>query len=149
MNHKTQKNLGLFSGKLRYLAVAGMALALLLVSGCKINQDGGRKVRDLEFTVVGETDVPAELKQIITEKMSQPFKLTFNDEQNLYIAVGYGPQPTGGYSIAVKELYLTDNSIVIDTELLGPEKGENPAPETSYPCIVVKTENLAHPIIFQ
>ena len=129
--------------------MAGIMLALLFISGCKISKDDGKKVRDLEFTVVGEVDIPAELKQIITEKLSQPFKLTFSDEQNLYIVVGYGSQSTGGYSIAVKELYLTDNSIVIDTELLGPEKGENPAPETSYPYVVVKTENLENPVIFQ
>lgn len=131
------------------LFLAGMILALLFASGCKISKDDGQKVRDLEFTVVGEVDIPAELKQIMAEKISQPFKLTFSDEQNLYIVVGYGPQSTGGYSITVKELYLTENSIVIDTELLGPEKGENPAPETSYPCIVVKTENLENPVIFQ
>ena len=131
------------------LLLTGMILVLLFASGCKISKDDGKKVRDLEFTVVGEVDIPAELKQIMAEKISQPFKLTFSDEQNLYIVVGYGPQSTGGYSITVKELYLTDNSIVIDTELLGPEKGENPAPETSYPCIVVKTENLENPVIFQ
>ena len=129
--------------------MAGIMLALLFISGCKISKDDGKKVRDLEFTVVGEVDIPAELKQIITEKLSQPFKLTFSDEQNLYIVVGYGSQSPGGYSIAVKELYLTDNSIVIDTELLGPEKGENPAPETSCPFIVLKTENLENPVIFQ
>ena len=142
MNQKPRK-------KLSCLLMAGIMLALLFISGCKISKDDGKKVRDLEFTVVGEVDIPAELKQIITGKLSQPFKLTFSDEQNLYIVVGYGPQSTGGYSIAVKELYLTDNSIVIDTELLGPEKGENPAPETSCPFIVVKTENLENPVIFQ
>ena len=142
MNRKPRK-------KLSCLLMAGIMLALLFISGCKISKDDGKKVRDLEFTVVGEVDIPAELKQIITEKLSQPFKLTFSDEQNLYIVVGYGSQSTGGYSIAVKELYLTDNSIVIDTELLGPEKGENPAPETSCPFIVVKTEKLKNPVIFQ
>ena len=142
MNRKPRK-------KLSCLLMAGIMLALLFISGCKISKDDGKKVRDLEFTVVGEVDIPAELKQIITGKLSQPFKLTFSDEQNLYIVVGYGSQSTGGYSIAVKELYLTDNSIVIDTELLGPEKGENPAPETSCPFIVVKTDNLENPVIFQ
>lgn len=132
-----------------YFFLAGVLFVLLFTGGCKIRKDDGKKVRDLEFSVVGDSDVPAELKQIITEKTLQPFKLTFNDEQNLYIVVGYGPQDTGGYSIAVKELYLTENSIVIDTELLGPEKGEKPAPETSYPYIVVKTENLENPVIFQ
>ena len=99
--------------------------------------------------MAADSEVPAELKQIITEKTAQPFKLTFSDEQNLYIVVGYGSQSTGGYSIAVNALYLTSNSIVIDTELLGPAKGENPAPETSYPYVVVKTENLENPVIFQ
>jgi len=134
---------------MRLFLLAGALLALLFTGGCKVGKDDGKKVQDLEFHVVGDADVPAELKQIISEKVLQPFKLTFNDEQNLYIVVGYGPQSTGGYSIAVKELYLTENSIVIDTELLGPEKGENPAPETSYPYIVVKTENLENPVIFQ
>ena len=114
-----------------------------------IVEGSGQKVRDLEFTVAADSEVPAELKQIITEKTAQPFKLTFSDEQNLYIVVGYGSQSTGGYSIAVNALYLTSNSIVIDTELLGPAKGENPAPETSYPYVVVKTENLENPVIFQ
>lgn len=133
----------------RCFLLAFLFLAVLLSAGCKVSKDDGKKERDMEFTVVGDSDVPQELKQIISEKMSQPFKLTFNDEQNLYIVVGYGPQSTGGYSISVKQLYLTSNSIVIDTELLGPEKGENPAPETSYPYVVVKTENLENPVIFQ
>ena len=103
----------------------------------------------MDFTVVGETDIPEELRSIIAEKKAQPFKLTYSDNENLYIVVGYGPQNTGGYSIAVKELYLTDNSIVIDTELIGPAKGENPAAETSYPYVVVKTEYLENPVVFQ
>ena len=137
------------SSWVRFFLLAGTLAVLLFAGGCNVSKDDGKKTRDLEFNVVGDSDVPAELKQIITEKTLQPFKLTFNDEQNLYIVVGYGPQSTGGESIAVKELYLPENSIVIDTELLGPEKGENPAPETSYPYIVVKTENLENPVIFQ
>lgn len=131
------------------LGGAVLAVCLFGMTACMFSKDDGEKVRDLEFTVTAESDIPEELKKIISEKMTQSFKLTFSDSQNLYIAVGYGPQSTCGYSIAVKELYLTDNSIVIDTELLGPEKGENAAPETSYPYIVVKTENLENPIIFQ
>ena len=63
--------------------------------------------------------------------------------------VGYGEQPTGGYSIEVDELYLTENAIVIDTELEGPEKGEPTGVEKSYPYVVVRTEYLEEPVIFQ
>ena len=55
----------------------------------------------------------------------------------------------GGYSISVNDLYLTDNSIVINTELKGPEKGENAGTEQSFPFIVIKTEYLENPVVFQ
>ena len=98
---------------------------------------------------MGEADIPQELQTILAEKKAQAFKMTYTDAENLYILVGYGPQPTGGYSIQVEELYLTDNAIVLDTELLGPEKGEKAAPETSYPLIIICTEVLEEPVIFK
>ena len=124
-------------------------IVLSVLSGCNVKKDDEEKVRDLEFTVVGEADVPQQLQAIVAEKRTQPFKMTFTDDQNLYIVVGYGPQQTGGYSIQVEELYLTENAIVLDTELLGPEKGEASAPETSYPVIIIRTELLENPVIFK
>lgn len=134
---------------LRLLALYIVIMALCLLTGCKAGGDSQEKVRDLEFSVAGEMDVPEELKKLIAEKQSQPFKLTYSDDKNLYIAVGYGVQPTGGYSISVNELYLTDNSIVINTELKGPQKGENPGNEQSFPYIVIRTEYLEQPVVFQ
>lgn len=123
-------------------------LVVCCLAGCGFDEDDNAKVRDLEFTVVSEADVPQELQTIIAEKRSQPFKMTYSDEQNLYIIVGYGPQATGGYSIQVEELYLTENAIFLDTELIGPAKGETVAPETSYPVIIIRTELLENPVIF-
>ncbi|WP_420323216.1 protease complex subunit PrcB family protein [Lacrimispora amygdalina] len=124
-------------------------LVVRTLSGCTVNGDNGDKVRDLDFSVVADTDIPQELKQIIAEKQQSPFKLTYSDDKNLYIVVGYGKQDTGGYSIAVNDLYLTDNSIVLDTELIGPEKGENTGTEPSYPFIVIRTEMSELPVVFQ
>ncbi len=132
---------------LRKLGVLYLAVVILM-TGCAFDDDDDAKIRDLEFTVVGEADVPQELQTIIAEKRSQPFKMTYSDDQNLYIIVGYGPQATGGYSIQVEELYLTQNAIFLDTELIGPAKGENVAPETSYPIIIIRTELLENPVIF-
>lgn len=119
------------------------------LAGCSVEKENQDKVRDLESTVVGEADLPGELKSLVDEKKAAPFKLTYSNDQGLYIAVGYGEQPTGGYSISVRELYLTENSIVFDTELIGPEKGETVGAEKSYPFLVVKTEYLENPVIFQ
>ena len=36
------------------------------LGGCSASKDDGGKVRDLEFTVVSETEIPEELQKIIT-----------------------------------------------------------------------------------
>lgn len=138
------------NGKMLLVAcLLAWAFVVRFLTGCSVEKEAQDKVRDLEFTVVGEADLPEELKNLVEEKKAANFKLTYSNDQGLYIAVGYGEQPTGGYSIAVNELYLTENSIVIDTELKGPEKGENVGVEKSYPYIVVQTEYLENPVIFQ
>ena len=86
---------------------------------------------------------------IIEEKKSAPFQITYTDNENLYICVGYGQQETGGYSIAVEELYLTDTNICVDTTLLGPEASEKSNKTPSYPFIVLKTEFLEQTVIFE
>lgn len=119
------------------------------LTGCSVEKEDQDKVRDLEFAVVSETELPEELAKLVAEKKAAPFKLTYSNDQGLYIVVGYGEQATGGYSIAVRELYLTENSIVVDTELLGPQKGEKVGVEKSYPFLVIQTEYLENPVIFQ
>ena len=132
-----------------FVCLMTWVMVVRMLTGCSVEKEHQDKVRDLEFTVVGEADVPGELAQIIAEKKTAPFKLTYSNDQGLYIVTGYGEQATGGYSITVNELYLTENSIVIDTALIGPEKGEATGVEASYPYIVVQTEYLENPVIFQ
>ena len=122
---------------------AGIVALCLLLSGCSILGKKEEKVRDLTITPVSDSGLPQELQTLIKQKTSAPFKM------NLYIAVGYGPQEGGGYSICVNELYLTGNSVVIATELKGPENGEDKGVESSSPYIVVKTELLDLPVVFQ
>ena len=139
----------------KFMAVIGLFLwvaVVRLLSGCSIVGVGNAnadKVRDLEFTVIGDEDVPEELLTMINEKKNDAFKLTYSDDQGLYIVNGYGVQESGGYSITVEQLYLSENAIVFDTELIGPGKGEEAAKEPSCPYIVVKTEYLEEPVIFQ
>ena len=119
------------------------------LGGCSAGTEEEVKVRDLEFTVVGDGELPSELMGTIEQKKASPFKLTYSDDQGLYIVTGYGEQESVGYSIVVEELYLTENSIVFDTELRGPEGGESGGNEKSYPYIVIKTEVLEQPVVFQ
>ena len=122
---------------------------MLFVSGCTLTSQEKIKLRDLDFTVLSQEMIPEQLLPILEEKKSAPFQITYTDNANLYICVGYGEQETGGYSIAVDELYLTDDEIIIDTSLLGPDPSEKETPQPSYPYIVVKTEYLEQTVAFE
>lgn len=65
----------------------------------------------------------------------------------MYIAIGYGEQSGGGYSISVNEFYETEESVIIDTTLIGPGKAENVTNTPTRPYIVVKTQNIADKMI--
>lgn len=132
------------------------ALVLLIgLSACKGKaKNGNEKIKDIEFTVLGEENYPAELKKLIEEKKEKEFKMTYEDSGFLYICIGYGKQETGGYSITVNNLYLTSNSVYVDTNLIGPEAENRKLYQSqektsvSYPYIVIKTEYLDKSIVF-
>lgn len=128
--------------------VIGIFLVCVLC-GCSLLSDERIKLRDLDFTVLSEEKLPDELKTIVEERKAEPFKLTYSDNQYLYICIGYGQQETGGYSIAVDELYLTDNAVYVSTSLLGPQASDKSNKTPSYPYIVVKTEFLEQTVIFE
>ena len=108
-----------YMGNMKKLAVwaAGLLLSCVcLLGGCS-DKGAEEKVKDLEFTVVGQNEIPKELMDMIEQKKTEEFRLTYTSGEDLYIAVGYGEQQTGGFSISVPEFYLTENSMVIKTEL--------------------------------
>ena len=118
-----------------------------LLSGCGMLNMERVKLRDLEFVIVSDELIPAELKTIIEERKAEEFKLTYADADALYICVGYGQQKTGGFSITVDELYLTEDAIYAETTLLGPDGSEKPSKAPSYPYIVIKTEALDETVV--
>lgn len=130
--------------KIRLLLLA--MVTMMLFAGCEMLNTEEVKLRDLEFVILSQEVLPKELKEIVEERKSEPFKLTYSDADALYICIGYGEQKTGGYSITVDELYLTDSAIYVETTLLGP--GEQSAKkEPSYPYIVIKTEALDENVV--
>lgn len=142
------------SGKIKRdkrIVAALWGLCMVLLTACGLLPDENIRLRDLDFTVLSEEKIPKELKTVITEKGTDPFELTYSDNQNLYISIGYGEQKSGGYSIAVDALYLTDDAIHVSTSLLGPDiTGQKEgAGMSSTPYIVLKTELLDKTVIYE
>lgn len=132
--------------KIIMLSVCILA-CIMLLTACLGTDKLSNKLSDLEFTVVGEDEQPDTLKDIIADKGEQPFQLSYTIGEDMYIAVGYGIQQSGGYSIIVNEFYETLDNIVLDTSLLGPGSAQNVTATTSIPYIVIKTHNIEDKII--
>ena len=135
------------------LCVLGLVLTVFVVGamlgGCSTTTSNGTKLSDLEYVIVEEAEMPEELLSMIEEKKAADFKVTFEEDGALYIVRGYGEQETGGYSIRINECYLTSNSVVFDTELVGPRKGESVSKSPSFPDVVIKTTTQEEPIVFE
>ena len=123
-------------------------LAVLFLTGCVSRIQKTEKLQDLSFTVLDKEAVPEELKGMIEENKSQPFKLTYADQGYLYIARGYGAQKKTGYSVEVLALYETENAVYIHTNLLGPEKGEQTKEAATFPYVVVQLESIEKNVMF-
>lgn len=127
----------------------GLAFCCAAFAGCSVEEGNVTKVADITYEIIEEDALPEELAATIGEKQAADFKMTYEADDGLYIVRGYGEQATGGYSIRVKDCYLTSNAILFDTELVGPRKGESVSANPSYPFIVIKTEKLDRTVIFE
>ena len=131
----------------KWKILSAVLVLLCMLTGCDMLSMERVKLRDLEFVILSEEVLPEELKTIINERKAEPFKLTYADADALYICVGYGEQSSGGYSITVDELYLTDTAIYVETTLLGPDGSQTSNKVPSYPYIVIRTEALDENVI--
>lgn len=122
---------------------------LLGMCGCGEEAEEIKKIKDLEYTVMEEGDVPEELLTKIKEKWQEPFSMTYESDGYFYIARGYGTQPTSGYSIRVLNVYEAEDGIVFMSELLGPGKEEAVLQMETYPYIVIKLQSIGKELIFR
>lgn len=124
-------------------------LMVVCLGGCKVVEEESPKIRDLEYVLVGEELIPEQLKSILEEKKENPFQLTYSDQENLYICIGYGSKESGGYTVIVEDLYLTADAVYVDTTLYGPGDASKAKNETTYPYAVIKTEFVENPVIYK
>ena len=125
-----------------------IAVVTIIVISCKVTGTSSKKVEDLDYTIVEDQDVPTELMKIINEKKQNSLRLTYSTKDYIYIVAGYGTQATSGYSIRVNEVYLGQNAIYVDTNLVGPTKSEEVNKAETYPYIVIKIEKRDDPVVF-
>lgn len=108
------------------------------MTGCSIQKIDREKEQDISYEILEEPDIPEEITAQIEKQKEKAFLFTYGDKGELYIVRGYGEQETGGYEIRVRELYESENSIILKTDFWGPEYGSQYSKEPSFPYIVLK-----------
>lgn len=149
----------------KWILAAVLILLPFSVTGCEKKEEAKRK--DISFTVCDETRMPEELLEIIEEKKSKVFKLTYVNNNYLYIAIGYGEHDRKNLNVVVEDLYLTNNAIYVETSLMTAEQlareetGDHSSTDATgnsgvvaegapsmYPYIVLKCEKYELPVVF-
>lgn len=125
----------------------GVLVMVICIGGCSKDKKD-EKISDIDFTVCDDSKVPKEFLDEINRKKTDDFFATFSDGDYMYVAKGYGKQPTGGYSIVVEELYNTEKDVVLDTGLIGPGQKDLVLREATYPYIVVKMEYTQKDVVY-
>lgn len=133
----------------RFQAALSLVIMLCVAAGCMQKEGGVSKLRDLDFEILTQDQVGDELSQMIEEKKVLPFRFTYQEDGMLYICIGYGKKPSGGYSITVDELMEAENAIYVDTNLIGPDKEDSKIKGISYPHLVIRTQDLDKSVVFQ
>lgn len=120
----------------------------LMFTGCEKQDESVKKLRDMEFCVLARDEIPEELLLRIEKEKEKEIKMTLQYKDYLYIVRGYGKQDTSGYHIQVKDLYLSPEYVVVDTELIGPKEGEKIEELPTFPYVVIKTEFMERDVLF-
>ncbi|SCI89826.1 Uncharacterised protein [uncultured Roseburia sp.] len=129
--------------------IVSLLLLSTMITACGMEKKDSKKIRDLDYTVLEPEEVPDPLMEEIEEKKEGDFKVSYTYEGYLYIARGFGMQETGGYSIQMRELYLSSNAVYFGADLVGPKKDEKTKEAVSYPYIVIKTEAVDENVVFE
>lgn len=133
----------------RLCTVLAVILCAFCLSSCKAGKIEGKKLRDIEYTVVDKSEIPEELAQEIEQAKCEEMKMCYGDQGYLYIVRGYGERDTTGYSVKVDACYETENGIYLRTDLLGPDKNQEILDKKTFPYLVIKMEYTDKQVIYE
>lgn len=115
----------------------------------KVTSIDEEKLGNVEYEIVEYHYLDESVRKAFDAAKSINKRLTFEDENYQYLIVCYGKQEMGGYSVEVKELYETNNMIVVDTTLKGPQKNKKYDADVSYPGIVIRINKHSKLVVFK
>lgn len=145
--------------KIRRISMVTMKMTVMVImtvvlsAGCGVWTVEEQKTGEIKYEIMKHTEIPEELKQEIQDAKKSEMWISYadtgNNGGNMYVVRGYGRQETTGYSIEINECYETENTIVVCTTLLGPQKKEKTHKKETYPYIVIEMPYTEKKIIYE
>lgn len=124
-----------------------ICLGIMTMTGCSKNDSKEHEV--IDYTVVENDDLPAELKKLIDNKKANTLRMTYTTKDYTYVVAGFGTKETSGYSIKVNDLYKSKDAIYADFTLMGPAENESVNETPTTPYIVLKYEKRDESVVFR
>lgn len=117
------------------------------------SENGGAKTEAIDYVVCDEMMIPDELKEIINNKKSEAFSLSYEVNSYTYLAIGYGEMDRCDLSIIIEELKLKNENLYIETLLRRKYEADNlenvsKGDTKTMPYIVIRCEIKDVPVIF-
>lgn len=131
-----------------YKTIAVLFLVIVL-SGCVFNDKSDEKIGDCPYIVVEASELPEDIIKLIDSKKETPFQMAYHEPEASYIILGYGRQETSGYHIEVHDVYQGEDSLWVDTDLIGPVKNEPVEDLPTYPYVVIKVKKIDQLVRFK
>lgn len=134
-----------------FLAIV-LCIFTFLFSSCghkDIETEHHTMSKKLNYNIVPDDEAPDILLDTMETQKQQGFKLTYRDQGDLWIAVGYGEKTTVGYNISIEEIYDNGSKVHVQTAIIGPEKSSYPEAKPSWPHIIIKIENCSSEVYFE
>ena len=97
---------------------------LIFLGGCQVMEKEEAGGEMLEYSIVDEKKVPAEMTERIAGMEETPFQIMYVQGDRLYVGQGYGRQEMEGYAIRVDGCTEEKDVICVQTTLLGPGSDE-------------------------
>ena len=131
----------------KFLTWTSILLLTLFWAGCRTVSPEEERI-PVDYTVAAVEEIPAELMKQIEQSKEQEFQMSYNDQRYLYLAIGYGRQEAGGYSIQVESVTESEQEVHVHTVLQGPPAEGQIAVGAAYPYIVLKMETRDKIVMF-
>lgn len=101
------------------------------------------------FTRIAEEDLPPALRGWADNSRTMQIAHSKVYQNKRYILASYGEKPSGGYSIAIEDVVIGDDNIIVTVNYTDPAPGSNVTDALTYPMDFVYIGNLDLPIEYK